>query len=98
MGDMVLQEDQVVPVMDAALNNGLAVTALHNHFLSDSPKIMFMHIEAMGGEEDLASAVGKVFTTIQQTSGGKGHLPIADIDPARTSLDAAAIDGILGAK
>jgi hypothetical protein len=98
MGDMVLQEDQVVPVMDAALNNGLAVTALHNHFLSDSPKIMFMHIEGMGGEEDLATALGKVFTTIQQTSGGKGHLPSATIDPAGSALDAAAIDGILGTK
>src|SRR4030095_10682814 len=98
MGDMVLQEDQVVPVMDAALNNGLAVTALHNHFLSDSPKIMFMHIEGMGGEEDLATALGKVFTTIQQTSGGKGHLPSATSEPARSAPEAAAIDGILGTK
>jgi hypothetical protein len=98
MGDMVLQEDQVVPVMDAALNNGLAVTGLHNHFLSDSPKVMFMHIEGIGGEDELATAVGKVFATIQQTSGGKGHFPSATVDAAASALDAAAIDGILGAK
>jgi hypothetical protein len=98
MGDMVLQEDQVVPVMDAALNNGLEVTGLHNHFLSDSPKVMFMHIGGMGSQEALATAVGKVFATIQQTSGGKGHLPTATIDPAASSLDAAAIDAVLGTK
>ena len=95
MGDLVLQEDQVAPVMDAALNNNLEVTALHNHFLSDAPKVMFMHIGGAGDEETLATAVGKVFATIQRTAGGKGRLPTADIDGAASSLDAAAIDGIL---
>src|SRR6185369_17484774 len=98
MGDMVLQEDQVVPVMDTALNNGLEVTGLHNHFVSDSPKVMFMHIGGIGGEDELANAVGKVFATIEQTSGGKGRLPTATIDPARSALDATVLDGILGAK
>ena len=44
MGDLVLLEDQVNPVMSAALDNGLEVTALHNHFFWDTPKVMFMHI------------------------------------------------------
>src|SRR5216684_2518264 len=44
MGDLVLSQDQVSPVMSAALDNGLEVTALHNHFLWDSPRIMFTHI------------------------------------------------------
>src|SRR5262249_10491598 len=43
MGDTVLLEDQVNPVMSVALENGLEVTALHNHFFADSPKVMFMH-------------------------------------------------------
>lgn len=60
MGDLVLQEDQVVPVMDAALNSGLEVTALHNHFLADSPKIMFMHIGGIGERDALATAVGNI--------------------------------------
>ena len=98
MGDLVLQEDQVVPVMDAALNSGLEVTALHNHFLGDSPRILFMHIGGMGSEEALAGAVGKVFAAIQQTAGGKGRLPNAGIDPAAGAPDASAIDGILGVK
>ena len=44
MGDMVVLEGQVNPVMDVALENGLEITALHNHFFGDSPKVMFMHI------------------------------------------------------
>jgi len=98
MGDMVVLEDQVNPVMDVALQNGLAVTALHNHFFWDSPKVMFMHIGGMGTEEKLATAVGKVLAKIKDTSGGKGETPHADIDPAKTSLDPQKIDTILGAK
>src|SRR5205823_5072026 len=58
MSDLVLLEDQVNPVMSVALDNGLDVTALHNHFFWDSPKVMFMHIGGMGDEEKLAEAVG----------------------------------------
>src|SRR5256885_1483714 len=55
MGDLVLLEDQVNPVMSVALDSGLEVTALHNHFFWDSPKVMFMHIGGMG--EDRKSVV-----------------------------------------
>src|SRR5215475_5236517 len=55
MGDLVLLEDQVNPVMSVALEVGLDVTALHNHFFWDSPKVMFMHIGGMGDEDKLAS-------------------------------------------
>jgi hypothetical protein len=98
MGDTTLLEDQVNPVMSVALENGLEVTALHNHFLWDSPKVMFMHIGGMGDEEKLASAVGKVFAKIKETSGGKGQIPKADIDPGKTSLDPKNIESIIGAK
>jgi hypothetical protein len=76
MGDMVMTEDQVSPVMSAALNNGLEVTALHNHFIWDSPRIMFMHIGGMGPEKELATAVGGVFAAIHETAGttGASHL------------------------
>ena len=98
MGDTTLLEDQVNPVMSVALDNGLEVTALHNHFFWDSPKVMFMHIGGMGDEEKLASAVGKVFAKIKETSGGKGQIPNADLDPAKTSLDPKHIEGIMGMK
>jgi hypothetical protein len=98
MGDTTLLEDQVNPVMNVALENGLEVTALHNHFFWDSPKVMFMHIGGMGDEEKLAAAVGKVFAKIKETSGGKGEIPKADLDPAKTSLDPKNIEGIMGVK
>src|SRR6266536_2255437 len=98
MGDTTMLEDQVNPVMSVALDNGLEVTALHNHFFWDSPKVMFMHIGGMGDEEKLASAVGKVFGKIKETSGSKGDGPHADLDPAKTALDAKKIEDVIGAK
>jgi hypothetical protein len=96
MGDIVLLEDQVNPVMSAALDAGLEVTALHNHFLWDSPKVMFMHIGGMASEEQLAGAVGKVFAALRETAGGKGPVPKSDIDPSKTSLDPKIVDAALG--
>src|SRR6516225_11600637 len=91
MGDMVMTEDQVNPAMSTALDNGLEVTALHNHFFWDSPKVMFMHIGGMGDETKLATAVGKLFASIKDTA-GKSSAPNAEIDAERTSLDPAKID------
>lgn len=96
MGDLVLTEDQVNPVMSAALDNGLDVTALHNHFFGDRPKLMFMHIGGMGDQAHLAAAVGKVFATIKATSGHPGTLVAAAITPG--PLDTKAIEAIFGTK
>src|SRR6266436_9931732 len=54
MGDTVLFEDEVNPAMSAAMDNGLSVTALHNHFFFDQPKVYFMHIEGEGSVDQLA--------------------------------------------
>jgi Domain of Unknown Function (DUF1259) len=67
MGDTVLFEDEVNAAMSAALDNGLNVTALHNHFFFDRPKVYFMHIEGEGTADKLAGAVRKVYDTIKQT-------------------------------
>jgi protein-tyrosine-phosphatase len=98
MGDLVLLEDQVNPVMSIALDEGLEVTALHNHFFWDTPKVMFMHIGGAADEAKLAAAVGRVFAKIADTAGGKGAIPPADIDPARTTLEPGKIEALLGAK
>lgn len=98
MGDMVMLEDQVNPVMDVALENGLEVAALHNHFFWDSPKVMFMHIGGLGDEDKLAAAVGKVFAKIRETRDGKGEMPHVDLDPTKTSLDSKRIEDRLGVK
>src|SRR5207253_5028848 len=69
MGDTVLFEDEVNAAMSAALDNGLSVTALHNHFFFDRPKVFFMHIEGEGPLEKLASAVKKVYDTTKAIRG-----------------------------
>ncbi len=99
MGDLVLLEDQVNLVMSVALDNGLEVTALHNHFFWDAPKVMFMHVAGSGDVEKLAAAVGKVFEKIKETSGGKNDKkPSVNVDPEKTTLDPKKIEAILGQK
>src|SRR5712672_3263666 len=57
MGDLVLLEDEVNPVMSALLNSGLEVTALHNHFFFETPRIFYMHVHGHGKTADLARMV-----------------------------------------
>lgn len=57
MGDLVLTEDEVNPVMSALLDNGLDVTALHNHFFFESPRVFYMHVHGHGKADDLAQKV-----------------------------------------
>jgi hypothetical protein len=99
MGDTVLFEDEVNSAMSAALDNGLSVTALHNHFFFDQPKVYFMHIEGEGTTDKLASAVRKVYDAIKQTrasnpqpkdSFGAGSLP------EKNSISAAPLNEIFG--
>jgi hypothetical protein len=66
MGDTVLFEDEVNAAMTAALDNGLSVTALHNHFFFDRPKVFFMHIEGEGSTDQLAAAVKKMYDAVKQ--------------------------------
>lgn len=75
MGDLVLFQDEVNPVMSAALENGLTVTALHNHFFHDDPKVYFMHIGGEGGPEKLATGVRAAFDAV-------GKIRAANAKPA----------------
>src|SRR6266853_2793604 len=55
MGDLVLLEDEVNPIMSALLQNGLEVTAVHNHFFFERPRIFYMHVHGHGKAADLAN-------------------------------------------
>jgi hypothetical protein len=101
MGDLVLFEDEVNPAMSIALDNGLEVTALHNHFFFETPRVMFMHIGGTGTEEKLGSAVRKTMDKVKeiraanpQPSSRFSGPPV----PETSSISAAAIDGIFGVK
>ena len=99
MGDTVLFEDEVNAAMSAALDNGLNVTALHNHFFFDQPQVFFMHIEGEGAAEKLASAVKKVYDAAKQiraTSPKPKNSFGAQPLPEKSSIVAAALNEIFG--
>src|SRR5438876_849321 len=95
MGDLVLLEDEVNPVMSALLDNGLEVTALHNHFFFDQPRIFYMHVMGHASPADLAKKVkpaidliGHVASTPPPTTG------TATLQPGK--IDTARIAKIVG--
>jgi uncharacterized protein DUF1259 len=73
MGDTVLLQDEVNPAMSVALDNGLTVTALHNHFFYDEPKIYFMHIGGEGDAVKLAAAVKKIQDKVKEIRAASPH-------------------------
>lgn len=98
MGDIVLFQDEVNPAMSAALDNGLTVTALHNHFFYDEPKVYFMHIGGEGSTEALAAGVRQVLDRVGQIRAENarparfGHDPL----PEESSLSAEPLAEIIG--
>ena len=68
MGDLVLTESEVNPVMSAVLDNGLDVTALHNHFLFDTPRVFYMHVHGHGSASDLARRIQPALALIGKTA------------------------------
>jgi hypothetical protein len=101
MGDMVLFEDEVNPVMSVTLDRGLEVTALHNHFFFDDPKVYFMHIGGEGAVDKLAEGVRAIFDKVKEIrtanpqpakSFGLGQLP------EKNSIEGEAISQVFGQK
>lgn len=100
MGDLVLLQEEVNPVMSAALENGLQVTALHNHFFFDEPKVYFMHIGGEGSAEGLARGVRAAFDAVKasRARGATGNSFGGPPPAAQSSINAAALSEILGSK
>jgi hypothetical protein len=93
MGDLVLAEDEVSPVMLALQDNGLQITALHNHVLHETPRVMYMHISGHGDAVKLAEAVKKVVALTKTPAP-----PQPPSAPPAPEMDTAAIDQALGHK
>jgi hypothetical protein len=92
MGDLVLLQEEVNPVLSALLDNGIDVTALHNHFFWDGPHVYYMHIHGMGKAADLARRVKPGLDLI-------GHVKPEAVSPASTTgtaLDTAKLAKIAG--
>ena len=100
MGDTVVFQDEVTPAMDAAFENGLEVTALHNHFFFDEPKVYFMHVGGSGDPEKLAKGVKAVWDAIKAVRKER-PMPASRFSgdvPKVGTIDTEAIEKILGHK
>src|SRR6266436_5225645 len=94
MGDLVLVEDEVNPVMSALLDNGLEVTAVHNHFFYESPRIFYMHVHGHGKAADLAQKVKPAVDLIGKGSpqhqssvtGGASNILAGQIDTVKVAM------------
>lgn len=94
MGDLVLTEDQVNPVMSALLDRGLEVSALHNHFFWESPRVFYMHVHGHGSMADLTM---RVKPAVDLMMSGVAAAPARAAAPPSLSLDGAGLSRIVGA-
>lgn len=95
MGDLVLTEDEVNPVMSAVLQNGLDVTALHNHFFWEQPRIFYMHVHGMGTAADLSRRIKPAIDLIDQAVTRASAPPAPAASPA-PALNSAALAEVIG--
>ncbi len=100
MGDVVVTEAEAMPALDAALAGGLDVTALHNHFFGEEPRVFFMHVAGMGTTDDLAKAVAATFAAVDaahaRPAAASAASAAAGVNPS--TIDAAPLESILAAK
>jgi hypothetical protein len=93
MGDLVLLDDEVAPVMGSLQQNGIEQTALHNHLVGESPRVMYMHIRAIGNAPRIARAVRTALEFTKTPLGMAATAPATPLD-----LDTASIARIIGVR
>jgi hypothetical protein len=94
MGDIVVTEDDLMPVQQEVIRQGLTITAIHNHFVRNEPDVMYMHIGGMGDEKTLAKGVKAIFDKVKEIRGGNpAEGKAAEV---KNTLDTKKIADILG--
>jgi hypothetical protein len=96
MGDLVLTEAEVNPVMSAVLENGLEVTALHNHFFFESPRLFYMHVHGHGKAADLATKLQPALALIGKSPQAAGAQAGRTITGSLDTTQLAAVVGHAG--
>lgn len=90
MGDLALAEDELAPVMAELQSGGIEITALHNHLIGETPRVMYMHIHGMGNAASLGKAIHSAIAKTKTPDAGAATAP-PDLD-----IDTKQIDQILG--
>lgn len=91
MGDLVLTENEVTPVLSKLQQGGVDATALHNHVLNESPRVMYMHIHAMGDAVTIAKAIHDALALTKTPFAASHSTATAEI-----GIDTKQIDQIMG--
>jgi len=92
MGDLVLTESELAPVMQKLVDSGIEVTAVHNHLLNESPRIMYMHIHGQGDAVKLAGSLREALALSKTPAAA----PVPSGAPPDLGFDAKQLDMILG--
>ncbi|MFI5186343.1 MAG: DUF1259 domain-containing protein [Chitinophagales bacterium] len=96
MGDIILTENDLKPVQQEVIKQGLTISAIHNHFVRNHPNVMYMHIGGMGKTEDMA---GKAKAVLDRVTESRGHNPAAgSVADVPYTIDSKKLDDILGYK
>jgi len=96
MGDIVLTENDLKPVQQEVIRQGLTITAIHNHFVRNHPNIVYMHIGGMGAAESIS---WKIKAVLDEVTASRGHNPAeASVAPVANTIDTVKLNAILGYK
>jgi hypothetical protein len=96
MGDLVLLQEEVNPVMSALLDAGFDVTALHNHFFWDEPRMFYMHVHGYGAAADVARRLKPAVDLIGKSAAGPASTPAAPAAAPTPSINTDALAQIVG--
>jgi hypothetical protein len=98
MGDLVLTENDIKPVQQEIIRQGLTITAIHNHFVRNHPNVMYMHVGGSGNLEQVVQKAKAVLDKIKEVRGGDPSKGTASNGTVDNSLDTKRLDDILGNK
>jgi biotin operon repressor len=98
MGDLVLTEDEVAPVMQKLQSGGIEVTALHNHLLHETPRVMYMHIHGMGDGATLGKAIHDALAETKTPGPDSGGTSGSAAEQKDLGIDVGRIEQALGHK
>jgi len=96
MGDIVLTENDLKPVQQEVIKQGLTITAIHNHFIRNHPNVMYMHIGGNGKTEEMAQKAKAILDKVAES---RGHNPaVGSVADVPYNIDTKKLDDILGYK
>jgi len=96
MGDIVLTENDLKPVQQEVIKQGLTISAIHNHFIRNHPNVMYMHIGGSGSVEMMAQKAKAVLDKVKESRGGDPSKGNASSEAVTNTLDTKKLDEIIG--